>query len=58
MEAPKKKKPGINMKAFKKQVEKMKLIDSYIEAGKEIPAELSKNFVTFPLTDDPYSKLE
>jgi len=34
------------------------LINSHIESGKEIPKELSENFITFDLTDDPYKDID
>ena len=40
---------------MKKIAEKFDLINSYIERGEPIPEELTKNFITFPLLDDPYS---
>lgn len=36
---------------------KFTIIGGYIERGEEIPNELSKNFITCPLTDDPYIDL-
>jgi hypothetical protein len=36
---------------------KLNLINKYIEAGEEIPTELSKNFVNCPITEDPYKDL-
>lgn len=44
---------GINVSAFEQLSEKFDQINSFIAAGKEIPKELTKNFVTFPLSDDP-----
>jgi hypothetical protein len=37
---------------------KYRRINRLIEQGKEIPESLSKNFVTFPLTDNPYDDIE
>lgn len=37
---------------------KYQRINHYIEQGKAIPEALSKNFVTFPLVDNPYEDLE
>jgi hypothetical protein len=50
--------PTINVVAVEAIGKKFELINYYIENGKEIPAELTKNFVTCPLSDDPYSTLE
>ena len=50
--------PRIDPVAFRRQVAKMRAIEGYISRGEEIPAELSKNFVSFPLTDDPYIDIE
>lgn len=38
--------------------EKFDIINKYIEDGKPIPNEYTKNFVTFPLSDDPYKDIE
>lgn len=38
--------------------EKFAEINKHIEAGEEIPAELTKNFIIFPLCDDPYKDIE
>jgi hypothetical protein len=45
---------GVNVKAFEELSEKFDQINSFIAAGKEIPKELTKNFVTFPLSDNPF----
>jgi hypothetical protein len=37
--------------------EKFELINGYIERGEEVPKELTKDFITFPLVDDPYSSI-
>lgn len=60
-DTPKKFKPvikGLNAEALKNVADKFALIDSYIEKGEEIPQELTENFITFPLSDDPYSGIE
>jgi hypothetical protein len=33
-------------------------INKHIESGQEIPSELIKNFVSFPLTEDPFNSIE
>jgi hypothetical protein len=43
----------IDFSAYNALKEKYALIDSYIENGEEIPNHLTKNFVTFPLSDNP-----
>lgn len=52
------KKKGINIKALNELRERHAKIDKYIEEGKEVPPELTKSFVAFPLVDDPYKDLE
>jgi len=47
----------INVSAVEAIGEKFARINKYIQAGEEIPAELTKNFVTVPLSDDPYSAI-
>ncbi len=47
----------ININAVEAIGEKFATINKYIQAGEEIPAELTKNFVTVPLSDDPYSAI-
>jgi hypothetical protein len=37
---------------------KFEKINRLIEQGREVPESLSKSFITFPLTDDPYSEVE
>lgn len=46
-------KSTINFEAFYSLKEKSALIDFYILRGKEVPDHLTKNFVTFPLSDNP-----
>jgi len=53
-----KKSMGLRIEALRSVATKFSEINKYIESGKEIPAELSKNFVSFPLSDDPYSEIE
>lgn len=48
----------INVQTIEAIGNKFALINSYIEAGNEIPTELTKNFITCPLVEDPYSSLE
>jgi len=48
---------NINIEAFNQMIEKHALINKLIEEGKEIPKELIKNFVSFPLSEDPYSDI-
>ncbi len=58
---PKKFKPvkkGINVVALQVVANKFALINNHIEKGEEISQELTKNFVSFPLSDDPYSEIE
>lgn len=45
----------IKMDFLSKKIEK---INRLIEQGREVPESLSKSFITFPLTDDPYSEVE
>lgn len=40
--------------AFEELSRKFDQINSLVVSGKEIPKELTKNFVTFPLSDDPF----
>jgi hypothetical protein len=47
----------INVNAVEGIGEKFAVINKYLQAGEEIPAELTKNFVTFPLSDEPYSAI-
>lgn len=56
--ASRKKKPGSEVETVRSIAEKFSEINKYIESGKVIPAELSKNFVSCNLSDDPYSELE
>jgi hypothetical protein len=42
----------IDFEAFSALKEKFALIDDYIERGEGIPKRLTKNFVTFPLSDN------
>jgi hypothetical protein len=42
---------------IRKVAKKFAKINKYIEEGKEIPKELTKNFITFELVDDPYKDL-
>jgi hypothetical protein len=44
----------INISTFKAQITRMELINSYIQRGEKIPEELTKTFVLFPLSDNPY----
>lgn len=59
--APKMSSPGkrsrINSNAVEAIGEKFAIINQYVQAGEEIPAELTQNFVTVPLSDDPYSAI-
>ena len=48
----------ISVNAFEVIGHKFEKINKYIQAGEEIPLELTKNFGTFPLSDDPYSGIE
>jgi hypothetical protein len=54
----KKVKSGLNVQGLKAIADKFSKINAYIESGQPIPQELSKNFVSFPLSDDPYSELK
>lgn len=49
--------PRVNIDAVEAIGEKFARINKYIQAGKEIPTELIENFVTVPLSDDPYSAI-
>lgn len=42
---------------LRKVAEKFNIINGYIERGEDIPEEYTKNFITFPLVDDPYSSI-
>lgn len=53
-----KKNPGIDVNALEAVGRKFALINKYIENGEEIPSELTKNFVTFPLSDEPFTDNE
>jgi hypothetical protein len=44
---------SINLEAFNKLFAKFEKINSFIESGQDIPKELSKNFISFPLSDTP-----
>jgi len=45
------KKPGINIEALGKIAEKFRIINQHILNGEEVPTELSKNFISFPLSE-------
>lgn len=47
----------INVEALEAIALKFDEINRCIELGIEVPEELTKNFITFPLVDDPYSEL-
>lgn len=53
-----KRKKDLIIECFNGIGKKHALINSYIEKGEEIPFELRKNFITFPLIEDPYGFLE
>ena len=44
---------GINVDKMNEVVEKHKTINKLFEEGKEIPSELTKDFITFPITNNP-----
>ncbi len=46
---------GVNIKAFEELVEKFDRINKIIQSGKKLPHELTKNFVSFPLSNDLYN---
>lgn len=48
---------SINIEALRSVALKFDEINRCIELGIEVPEELTKNFITFPLTDDPYSEI-
>ena len=52
------KKTGIDVQALDAVGQKFAVINKYIENGMEVPYELTKNFVTFPLSDEPFSDNE
>ena len=54
----KEEKPKINIAAEEAIGEKFAKINKHIEAGEEVPFELSKNFIVFPLVEDPYKDIE
>jgi len=47
---------GINLDRLREVAEKHRKINQYIREGKEIPDELTTNFVTFPLRNNPNRK--
>jgi hypothetical protein len=47
----------INVNAIEAIGEKFARINKCKQEGKEIPSELIQNFVTVPLSDDPYSAI-
>jgi hypothetical protein len=49
---------GFNTDALKAVADDFSKINSSIESGNEVPPELTKNFVSIPLSDDPYSGIE
>lgn len=46
---------GINLEAFETLANKFDQINDSIVTEKNIPKDLTKSFVTFPLSNDPYS---
>ena len=52
-----KEKKKINVNALKAISEKFELINKYIQAGEEIPKELTKNFIHITLSDNPYIEI-
>lgn len=54
----KEKEKGINVNAIESVAKKFAEINRYIESGEEVPSELTKNFITFDLSDDPYKDIE
>jgi hypothetical protein len=52
------KKTGINVQALEDVGQKFATINKYLENGMEVPSELTKNFVTFPLSDEPFNDNE
>ena len=52
------KKSGLNVEALNLVADRFSKINKFIESGKEIPIKLSENFVTFPLSDNPYKDLK
>ena len=53
-----KKKSKVNLfDALRKLVDKHKKINDDIACGKNIDSEITKNFVSFALNDNPYEKL-
>lgn len=53
-----KKRKGIDVEALKSLAVKFSKINAFIESDQPITPELSKNFVSCTLSDDPYSKIE
>ena len=47
------KKSGQNIQTIEAVGQKFAIINKHIENGTEVPSELTKNFVTFPLSDKP-----
>ncbi len=43
---------------FKDISEKFNLINKYIESGQEVPEELSRYFISFVLSEDPYKDID
>jgi hypothetical protein len=54
----KKIKSGFNTEGLKAIADKFSKINFFIESGRPIPSELSKNFVSHSLSNDPYSELK
>ena len=48
---------SINIDKLKYLFDKFSNINRYIESGEEVPSELSKNFISFDLSDNPYEGL-
>lgn len=48
------KKVRIDVNALEAIGHKFAIINNHIENGREVPSELTTNFVTFPLSDDPF----
>lgn len=46
---------GIDVEAFEALSNKFDQINDSIVTGNNIPKDLTKDFVTFPLSNDPYS---
>jgi hypothetical protein len=57
LETLKEKSEGINPETLNELVDNHKKINKLLKEGKNIAPELTENFVTFPIHNNPYQKL-